>query len=148
MKTHKVTHSLWFHADGGKIKNILQYYQTIFGKDFVAGSIVPLGTTPSGTTEMSDVQLYGAKYTFLNTEREHHSFNDSFSFNLHCRDQEEIDRYWDYFTKEGEESQCGWCRDKYGLRWQILPANFGELMSKPNAWKVMMSQKKIIIAEY
>lgn len=46
------------------------------------------------------------------------------------------------------EVQCGWCNDKFGLRWQIIPTNLGELMQKPNAWEVMMKQKKIVIAEY
>jgi predicted 3-demethylubiquinone-9 3-methyltransferase (glyoxalase superfamily) len=148
MNAHKITHSLWFHADEGKLQNVLRYYQTIFGKNFVPGNPFPLGTTPSGYTEMCEVQLFGHRYSFLNTAQEHHSFNDSISFNLHCDDQEEIDRYWNYFTKEGKESQCGWCQDAYGLRWQILPVNFGALMSKPNSWQVMMGQTKIVIAEY
>jgi predicted 3-demethylubiquinone-9 3-methyltransferase (glyoxalase superfamily) len=67
---------------------------------------------------------------------------------LNCNDQVEIDKHWNYFTKEGKESQCGWCMDKFGLRWQIIPKNMGDLMSKPNAGQVMMKQTKIIIAEY
>jgi predicted 3-demethylubiquinone-9 3-methyltransferase (glyoxalase superfamily) len=84
----------------------------------------------------------------MSTAIEHHKFNDTFAIIINCNGQAEIDKYWDYFTKEGEESQCGWCMDKFGLRWQIIPANMGELMSKPNANAVMMKQTKIIIAEY
>jgi predicted 3-demethylubiquinone-9 3-methyltransferase (glyoxalase superfamily) len=61
---------------------------------------------------------------------------------------QEIDKFWNYFTKEGKESQCGWCIDKYGLRWQVIPNNLREFMARPNAWEVMMKQKKIVIAEY
>ena len=67
---------------------------------------------------------------------------------INCDGQNEIDKYWDYFTKEGNEVQCGWCIDKFGLRWQVLPKNLAELMSKPNAFKVMMGQKKIVIKDY
>lgn len=84
----------------------------------------------------------------MSTEEEHNKFNDALAFAINCEDQDEIDRYWDYFVKEGEESQCGWCIDKFGLRWQVLPKNLGELMSKPNSFEVMMKQKKIIIEEY
>jgi predicted 3-demethylubiquinone-9 3-methyltransferase (glyoxalase superfamily) len=58
------------------------------------------------------------------TEKEHHRFNDAVSFTLYCEDQSEIDIYWNYFTKEGKEVQCGWCTDRYDLRWQIIPKNF------------------------
>ncbi len=84
----------------------------------------------------------------MSTAIEHHPLNDAVSFMINCEDQSEIDTYWNYFTLEGNESQCGWCTDKYGLRWQVLPKNLGELMSKPNSFKVMMNQKKIVIEEY
>jgi predicted 3-demethylubiquinone-9 3-methyltransferase (glyoxalase superfamily) len=70
------------------------------------------------------------------------------SFILYCEDQNEIDKYCDYSCKQGKESQCGWCIDKYGLRWQVLPNNLRELMSKTNSFKMMMSQKKIVIEDY
>ena len=84
----------------------------------------------------------------MTTANEHHSLNDSFSIVVSCKNQIEIDKLWNYFTEEGEESQCGWCSDKFGLRLQIIPENFGELMSLPNSWEIMMNQKKIIIEEY
>lgn len=84
----------------------------------------------------------------MSTATEHHGFNDALAFAIHCADQSEIDKYWDYFTKDGQEVQCGWCMDKFGLRWQVLPENLGTLMSKPNAFEIMMKQKKIIIEEY
>lgn len=109
---------------------------------------MPLGNTPSGNAEMCFVSLYGQSYSLMATANEHHPLNDSMALMLSCEGQEGVDRFWNYFTKEGKESQCGWCIDKYGLRWQVLPSNFGELMSKPNAWNVMMSQTKIVIGEY
>lgn len=148
MNYAKIIPSLWFHSDGGNILTIINYYKTIFNSDFETGTITPLGETPSGNTEMCEVKIFGQKYSFMNTEKEHHQFNDALSFTLYCENQNEIDKFWNYFTREGEEVQCGWCIDKYGLRWQVLPKNFGELMGTPNAWEIMMNQKKIVIAEY
>jgi predicted 3-demethylubiquinone-9 3-methyltransferase (glyoxalase superfamily) len=148
MNQNKIIPSLWFSADGGNIAKIVTYYKNIFGNNFEAGNIIPLGKTPSGNTEICEVKIFGQKYSLMCTEKEHQPLNDAFSFTLNCKDQKEIDSYWNYFTQEGEESQCGWCIDKYRLRWQVVPENLGKLLSKPDSWKVMMSQKKIEISEY
>ena len=148
MNNNKIVPNLWFSADGGSIKKIIEYYKNIFGIDFEYAQIIPLGETPSGKTEMCEVNIFGQKYVLMNTSKMHQPLNDAVSFMLYCANQEEIDKYWNYFTHEGKESQCGWCIDKYGLRWQVLPNNLGELMRKPNAFNVMMGQRKIVIAEY
>jgi predicted 3-demethylubiquinone-9 3-methyltransferase (glyoxalase superfamily) len=148
MKNNKIVPCLWFSADSGKISRLIKYYKTVFGDDFEEEEVMSLGKTPSGYTEMCKVKIFGQEYSLMNTEKEHHAMNDSVSFMIGCDGQEEIDKYWNYFTKDGKESQCGWCIDKYGLRWQIIPENLGELMSKPNSWAVMMKQKKIVIKEY
>ncbi len=148
MVNNKITPNIWFKTPDGTISMILEYYKEIFDKNFIQSHIIPLGETPSGNTEMCEVQIFAQKYILMSTEKEHHQLNDSVSFIINCVDQNEIDKYWNYFTLHGKESQCGWCIDKYGLRWQILPNNLGELMSKPNASEVLMLQKKIIIKEY
>lgn len=148
MKQNKIIPALWYHTKDGKMKHVTDYYSKIFGSDFVADNQMPLGETPGGYTEMCNVKLFGNKYLLMTTAIEHHTFNDTFAFMVHCKNQEEIDKFWNYFTKEGEESMCGWCMDKFGLRWQIIPENLGELMSKPNAAQVMSMQKKIVIEDY
>lgn len=148
MTQNKITPALWFHAKDGIMKHVTDYYVKIFENNFVADRPMPLGETPSGNTEMCNVKLFGNKYLFMTTAIEHHTFNDTFAIIIHCKDQEEIDKYWNYFTYEGTESMCGWCMDKFGLRWQIIPENLGELMSKPNAGQVMYTQRKIVIAAY
>jgi predicted 3-demethylubiquinone-9 3-methyltransferase (glyoxalase superfamily) len=148
MNHNKIIPSLWYSTSSGNISNVVEYYKNIFDKDFEEGNIIPLGQTPSGNTEMCEVKIFGQKYSLMSTEKEHHHFNDALAFTINCEDQNEIDKYWNYFTQEGQAVQCGWCIDKFGLRWQVLPNNFGELMSKPNSWEVMMKQKKIIIEEY
>ncbi len=146
--TNKITPCIWYSADGGTLAGILSYYGDLFGGDFQPGAVIPLGETPSGHSEMCDVTLFGRRYTLLCSAEPHHPLNDAVSFVIECAGQDEIDRYWNYFTAGGEESQCGWCQDLYGLRWQIIPDNLEELMSRPGGWDVMMGQRKIIIDEY
>lgn len=148
MSKSKITPVLWYHANEGKMKHVTDYYAAIFEGNFSAGNPIPLSETPSGYTEMGNVELFGSPYLIMTTAREHHAFNDTYSIMIHCKDQPEIDKYWNYFTQEGKESMCGWCEDKFGLRWQIIPENLGELMRKPNAGQVMSKQKKIVIEEY
>jgi predicted 3-demethylubiquinone-9 3-methyltransferase (glyoxalase superfamily) len=148
MLLNKIVPNLWFCEEGGDISKIIEYYKNIFGKDFQHGQIIALGETPSGRTEMCEVNIFGQKYSLMSTAEEHHSLNDAVSFMIKCEDQNEIDKYWNYFTRDGEESQCGWCIDKYGLRWQVLPQNLDKLMNQPNSFKVMMGQKKIVIEEF
>lgn len=148
MNQNKIVPNIWFNTDRGHISKVIEYYKKIFGKGLKYGEIIPLGETPGGNTEMCEVYIFEQKYFLMSTEKEHHPLNDSISFMINCEDQNEIDKFWNYFTQEGKESQCGWCIDKYGLRWQVLPINLGELMSKPNSFEVMMKQKKIVIEEY
>lgn len=148
MNQNKIVPCLWFHTAAGEMREVTQYYKNIFGENFQVGGVIPLGKTPSGNAEMCEVHIFEKKYTFMSTANKHHSFNDALAFAINCENQNEIDKFWDYFTQEGEEVQCGWCIDKFGLRWQVLPENLGALMSKPNSFEVMMKQKKIIIEEY
>jgi len=75
--------------------------------------------------------------------------NEAISFTVLCKDQAEIDYYWEKLSRVPESEQCGWCKDQFGLSWQIVPENMGELLAAgPEAVQIMMKQKKIIIAEY
>ena len=148
MNKNKIVPCIWLSAHGGQLGPVIEYYKAVFDKNFQAGPIVPLGSTPSGNTEICEITIFENQYSFMCTEYEHHPLNDAVSFMIHCDDQNEIDHFWNYFTREGEESLCGWCFDKYGLRWQIIPKNLSELMNQPHSFEIMMKQKKIIIEEY
>ncbi|MFO0971366.1 MAG: VOC family protein [Candidatus Saccharimonadales bacterium] len=76
------------------------------------------------------------------------TFNEAVSYVITCKDQQEVDYFWEKLSSVSESEQCGWCKDRYGVSWQIVPENMGELMQKPNAFKTLMSQHKIVIAEY
>lgn len=75
------------------------------------------------------------------------TFNESISFVVSCKDQAEIDDYWSKLSHVPESEQCGWCKDRFGVSWQIIPANMGELIARPEQMQVMMRQKKIVISE-
>jgi predicted 3-demethylubiquinone-9 3-methyltransferase (glyoxalase superfamily) len=72
-------------------------------------------------------------------------FNEAVSFVIPCKDQEEIDHYWYKLIADGgQESQCGWCKDKFGLSWQVVPAILGELLSNPeNGQRVVQAFMKM-----
>lgn len=147
-QSNKIIPCIWLTADGGHLSKVIEYYKNAFGENLKDGPIMPLGQTPSGNAEMCEVTIFGQKFSLMSTEKEHHPLNDAISLMINCEGQKEIDHLWDYFTREGKEAPCGWCSDKYGLLWQLIPENFGELMSRPNAFDVMMKQKKIIIEDY
>lgn len=74
-------------------------------------------------------------------------FSEAISLVVTCADQAEIDYYWSKLSHVAESEQCGWCKDQFGLSWQIVPANMGELTRTPAQILAMMQQKKIVIDE-
>lgn len=73
------------------------------------------------------------------------TFNEAISFVVTCADQAEIDRYWSKLSHVPESEQCGWCKDRFGVSWQIIPQNMDELTRRPEQVQAMMRQKKIVI---
>ena len=74
--------------------------------------------------------------------------NEAISFQVNCKDQVEIDYFWEKLAHDPVFNQCGWCKDQFGLSWQIVPENMGELMDKPGAFAKLMEMKKIVIADF
>ena len=92
-------------------------------------------------------EIQGHRFTAINAGDEF-KFTEAISFAVLCKDQQEIDYFWSKLSAVPSSEQCGWCKDTYGMSWQIVPENVEELMKKPGAFEIMMQQKKIIIAEY
>ncbi|MEJ3405649.1 VOC family protein [Rathayibacter sp. YIM 133350] len=74
-------------------------------------------------------------------------FTEAVSFVVSCADQDEIDLYWAALSHVPEAEQCGWCKDRFGVSWQVIPANLGDLLQRPVQIQAMMQQKKIVISE-
>jgi predicted 3-demethylubiquinone-9 3-methyltransferase (glyoxalase superfamily) len=95
-------------------------------------SVFPNSKIISDTPMVVEFELNGKFFMGLNGGPAGFKFNESISFVIPCEDQAEIDHYWNKFTADGgAESMCGWCSDKYGVSWQVIPAILGELMSDP-----------------
>ncbi|WP_349899290.1 VOC family protein [Parafrigoribacterium soli] len=75
------------------------------------------------------------------------TFTEAISFVVSCADQDEIDAYWSKLSHVPEAEQCGWCKDRFGVSWQIIPANMSEMLGRPEQVQAMMQQKKIVIQE-
>lgn len=133
--TKQIYPCLWFD---GQAKAAAEFYCTIFPNSKIindAGMVV-------------NFELNGQFFMGLNGG-DNFKFNEAVSFVIPCKDQNEIDHYWNSLTANGgSEGKCGWCKDKFGLSWQVIPNNLGTLMSKPNSYEILMKQKKIIIDEY
>ncbi len=140
----KITPFLWIDAPVEEVKN---YYKLIFRNEAkLSGATESFDDTPGGRVDVFSITLKDQEFRIMCT-RTHGTFSDSVSFELPCKDQAEIDYYWNEFTDEGKESQCGWCRDKYGVRWQVVPGNMSKLVDTPEALQAMLSMKKLIIAD-
>ncbi len=150
----KIVPNLWFN---GNAAEAAEFYVSVFPD----GRIVSTEYYPDSAEEgLADFQLDmagkpltvefeigGTRYVAINAGPEF-TFSESVSFAVNCKDQAEIDYYWEKLSAVPESEQCGWCKDKFGLSWQIVPENMNELMKKPGAYKTLMNQHKIIVAEY
>lgn len=129
----KITPFLWFDH---KAEEAALFYTSIF-KNSKIGNISRYGKNELGTngTVMSVAfQLDGQDFMALNGGPIY-SFTPAISFFVNVETQAELDEYWEKLTEGGEEVQCGWLKDKYGLSWQIVPTILGELMQSPDEEK-------------
>ena len=147
----KIVPCLWFNRNA---EEAIKYYLSIFPE----GKILDRQYYPTewlldfqqefaGKVLTIDFELFWQRYLALNAGDEF-QFNESISFIINCKDQGEIDYYWQKLTADGgQKSVCGWLKDKYGMSWQISPENWQEMMKKPWSFEKMLTMKKIIIAD-
>lgn len=146
----KITPFLWFDDNAEEAAN---FYISVF-KDSKILSIShysDAGPAPKGTVMAVEFELNGQKFTALNAGPMF-KFTEAISFLIDCKDQKEVDYYWNKLTADGgEESMCGWLKDKFGLSWQVTPRILVELVSDKDpkrasrAMKAMMQMRKIDI---
>ena len=142
----KITPFLWFD---GNAEEAMNFYLSVF-KNSKQVSTMP---GPGGTVMGVTFELDGLEFIGLNAGPMF-KFNEAVSFFIKADTQEEIDYYWQRLTADGgEESMCGWLKDKFGLSWQGVPSVLGELLGHQDreragrAMQAMLKMKKIIIAE-
>ncbi|HKX22854.1 MAG TPA: VOC family protein [Rhizorhapis sp.] len=152
MVTDKITPCLWFD---GKAEEAAQFYTGLFPDsriDAVHRSPADNPSTNEGDVLFVEFTLTGKSFTGLNGGPLF-PFTEAVSFQIDCADQAEVDRYWTALTSDGgSESQCGWCKDRFGLSWQVVPRRLIEWMTSPDraaagrAMQAMMGMRKIDVA--
>jgi len=147
--TQKITPFLWFDDQAEEAAN---FYVSIFKDSGILGisRYGDAGPGPKGSVMTVKFKLQGQEFIALNGGP-HFKFTEAISFSVDCKSQEEVDWFWEKLTEGGQEVQCGWLKDKYGLSWQINPTVLGELLSDPDPLKAkrvaeaMFKMKKIDI---
>jgi predicted 3-demethylubiquinone-9 3-methyltransferase (glyoxalase superfamily) len=120
----KITPFLWFNDTA---LEAMIFYTSVFNDSALDGQFHD-GDTPMVVSG----RIAGQQVVALNGGPAH-QFTEAFSFTIDCRDQTEVDHYWDALTADGgEPSKCGWLKDRFGLSWQVVPRQFGELMQGPD----------------
>lgn len=152
--TQLITPNLWFD---GNAKEAADFYVSVFPDSKILGSSYYPKSAEEGLADFQielagkvltvDYELRGLHFTAINAGPEF-KFNESVSFSIACEDQAEIDYYWEKLSAVPESEQCGWCKDKYGLSWQVVPKNMEDLMKRPDAFKNMMQMKKLVITDF
>ena len=142
----KITPFLWFDTQAEEAMN---FYVSLFKNSKVLN--VSLG--PNGIASSVHFELEGQEFIGFNAGPEF-KFNEAISLFVDCKSQAEVDELWEKLTANGgEEGQCGWAKDKFGLWWQIIPSKLGELLGDKDAEKsgramqAMLQMKKIVITD-
>ncbi|ABL02903.1 VOC family protein [Mycobacterium ulcerans] len=146
-----ITPSLWFDHN---LAEAAQFYTSVFPNSQIEGfnRHTEAGPGEPGTVISGTFVLDGVRFIGINGGPPF-PFTEAVSFTVNCKDQDEVDYYWDRLTQGGTESQCGWCKDRFGLSWQIVPDRLHELLSDPDparaaaATTAMLGMHKIVVAE-
>ncbi|MCW2686781.1 MAG: 3-demethylubiquinone-9 3-methyltransferase [Mycobacterium sp.] len=146
-----ITPSLWLDNN---VEEAAHFYTSVFPNSTIESlnRYTEAGPGTPGDVLTGVFVLDGTRFVAINGGPQF-PFTEAVSFQIGCKDQEEVDYYWDRLVDGGEESQCGWLKDRFGLSWQVVPDRLFELLSDPNpnraaaATKAMLGMRKIVIAE-
>jgi predicted 3-demethylubiquinone-9 3-methyltransferase (glyoxalase superfamily) len=143
--------NLWFN---GNATQAVEFYVSVFPNSKVISTtyypeegLLDFQKDLAGKELTVEFELSGNRFVAINAGPDF-TFNESISFSIPCEDQKEIDYYWEKLSKVPEAEQCGWCKDQYGLSWQVVPKNTEELMKRPGAFAKMLQMKKLIIEDF
>lgn len=150
-----ITTFLWFDSNA---KEAVDFYVSVFKDSKITDTMHYPKTAEEGLADFQmnmagkelviNFELNGQKFGAMNGGPTDFHFSNAISFAVGCKDQEEIDYFWEKLSSVPEAEQCGWCIDKFGVSWQIVPDDISDLMKKPDAFKNMMKMKKLVIADF
>lgn len=146
-----ITPCLWFDTEG---EEAAEFYTSIFpnSKIVEVARYGSAGPRPEGTVMTVAFELDGTRFVALNGGP-NFQFNEAVSFQVPCRDQAEVDAFWSALSEGGEEGQCGWLKDRYGVSWQVFPTALPELLTHSDpatsarVMEAMLAMGKIEIDE-
>lgn len=140
----RISPFLWFDNNA---EEAVEFYLTVFRNSRRLDSVRATESVPGPKDRVLTIafELDGQRFTGLNGGPIF-KFTEAVSFVVRCDSQQEVDEYWAKLSAGGNESQCGWLKDKFGLSWQIVPSRLPELVKNPKAMQAMMGMKKIDIA--
>ncbi|WP_316355387.1 VOC family protein [Devosia sp.] len=147
----KITPCLWFN-------NSIDEAITFYTETFKDGKVLEVQRQdPDGAAFTATIELAGNRFFLLNgsgADKSRFPFTEAVSFMLECDGQEEVDYFWNTFVDNGgEESMCGWCKDRFGLSWQVIPKQLFETIGGPDkaganrAMQAMLQMRKLIVAD-
>lgn len=142
----KITPCLWFD---GNAEEAMHFYISVF-KDARAGEILRYGKAdaevsgqPEGSALTCMLELHGQEFLLLNGGPLF-KFTEAISFSIDCKTQAEVDDLWQKLSAGGEESQCGWLKDKFGLSWQVVPTGLPEMLADPDPAKAQSVMRAML----
>jgi predicted 3-demethylubiquinone-9 3-methyltransferase (glyoxalase superfamily) len=146
----KITPNLWFDTEA---EDAASFYTSVFKNSRIVNvtHYTAAGPRPAGTVMTVEFELDGQRFVGINGGPEF-KFDEAVSFEISCETQDDVDYYWDRLTDGGEEGQCGWLKDRFGLSWQVVPGGMEELFSDPDptraerAMQAMFGMRKLDVA--
>jgi predicted 3-demethylubiquinone-9 3-methyltransferase (glyoxalase superfamily) len=146
----KIVPNLWFDTEA---EEAAKFYTSVFKDSRIVNvaHYTEAGPRPAGTVMTVEFELNGQRFVGINGGPEF-KFDEAVSFQITCETQEEVDYYWERLSADGEESQCGWLKDRYGLSWQVVPTGMEEIFADPDperaarAMRAMLGMHKLDIA--
>jgi predicted 3-demethylubiquinone-9 3-methyltransferase (glyoxalase superfamily) len=141
----RITPFLWFDSNA---EEAVDFYLTVFKNSRRLNALRTADDSrgPEGSILTIAFELDGQKFTAINGGPMF-KFTEAISLVVRCDSQQEVDYYWSKLSAGGNEVQCGWLKDKFGLSWQIVPARLPDLVKNPKAMQAMLQMKKLDIAE-
>jgi predicted 3-demethylubiquinone-9 3-methyltransferase (glyoxalase superfamily) len=147
---HQIIPNLWFDTEA---EQAAKFYCSVFDNSRIANltHYTEIGPGPAGSVMSVEFELDGQRFVGINGGPQF-PFTEAVSFQITCETQDELDRYWDRLLGGGQESQCGWLKDRYGLSWQVVPAGMEELFADPDpqraqrAMQAMLGMRKLDLA--
>lgn len=131
MQMQKIVPHLWFDKEA---REAAEFYCSVFS-DSKVKNITTLHNTPSGDVDVVSFELSGQAFMAISAGPIF-KFNEAISFIVNCKDQDEIDYFWEKLSAVPEVEQCGWCKDKFGLSWQVVPTILDQMMASGDQEKI------------